>query len=102
VFAAIAVIGAPVVEELFFRGLLLRALTTAMGVPGAIAVQALLFGVAHFSPILGLASVSVMTVVAAAGVIFGITAWWRRVGTSVAAHAFFNLIAVLIAAFVEL
>lgn len=97
VFAVIAVIGAPLVEELFFRGLLQRSLTTAIGAAAAIAVQALLFGLAHYSPLLGLANFSVVAVITAAGVVFGITAWWRRVGTSVAAHAFFNLVAVLVA-----
>ncbi len=100
IFAAVAVIGAPVVEELFFRGLLLRSLTTAIGAGGAIVVQALLFGLAHFSPLLGLANVSVVTIIAAAGIIFGITAWWRRrVGTSIVAHSTFNLISVIAAAF---
>jgi membrane protease YdiL (CAAX protease family) len=99
VFAVIALIGAPLVEELFFRGLLMRALTTSIGIGGAIVIQAILFGLAHFSPLLGLANLSVMAVIAAAGVIFGITAWKRRVGTSVVAHAFFNLVAVLVAAF---
>jgi len=98
VFALIAVIGAPIVEELFFRGLLLRALTGRLGVPAAIAVQAVLFGVAHFSPLLGIANFTVMAVIAAAGVIFGITAAWRRTGTSVVAHSAFNLVAVLAAA----
>jgi membrane protease YdiL (CAAX protease family) len=98
VFAVIAVIGAPLVEELFFRGLLMRSLTTAIGTAGAIATQAVLFGLAHFSPLLGMANFSVMAVIAAAGVVFGITAGWRRVSTSVAAHGFFNLVAVLAAA----
>ena len=96
VFALIAVIGAPLVEELFFRGLLQRSLTTGLGIATAIAIQAVLFGFAHFSPLLGLANVMVVTVTAAAGVVFGITAWKRRVGTSVAAHSFFNLVAVLL------
>ena len=101
VFAVIAVIGAPLVEELFFRGLLLRSLTTAVGIGAAIGIQAFLFGLSHFSPLLGLANFSVITVITVAGVVFGITAWKRRVGTSVAAHSFFNLVAVLVAAAVR-
>ncbi|MGH9280632.1 MAG: CPBP family glutamic-type intramembrane protease [Acidimicrobiales bacterium] len=97
-FAVVAIVGAPIVEELFFRGLLLRALTTKLGVMWAIGVQAVLFGLAHYSPIVGLANVTVITVISAAGVVFGITAWWRRVGTSVVAHAAFNVIAVIAAA----
>lgn len=100
VFGLVAVFGAPVVEELFFRGLLLRSLTSVLGVAPAIGVQAVLFGLAHFSPLLGLANLSVMTVIAAAGTIFGITAWWRRTGTSAVAHGAFNLVSVIAAAFV--
>ncbi|MDQ4096753.1 MAG: CPBP family intramembrane metalloprotease, partial [Actinomycetota bacterium] len=95
----IAVFGAPVVEELFFRGLLLRSLTSAWGTAWAITAQAVLFGLAHFSPLLGLVNLSVVTVITAAGVVFGITAWWRRIGTSVVAHGAFNLVAVVAAAF---
>src|SRR5947209_4707747 len=100
VFGAVAVFGAPIVEELFFRGLLLRSLTSVLGTGGAIAVQAVLFGLAHFSPLLGLTNLSVMTIIAAAGLIFGITAWWRRIGTSVVSHGAFNLVSVIAAAFV--
>jgi len=101
VFAAVAVIGAPIVEELFFRGLLLRSLTSVLGTGWAIVVQAILFGLAHFSPLLGLTNVSVVTIIFAAGIIFGITAWWRRrVGTSIVAHSTFNLVSVIAAAFI--
>ena len=100
VFGVVAVFGAPVVEELFFRGLLLRSLTSVLGTGAAIAVQAVLFGLAHFSPLLGLANFSAMTIIAAAGTIFGITAWWRRTGTSAVAHSAFNLVSVVAAAFV--
>ncbi len=93
----LSVLGAPVVEELFFRGLLLRSLTTSVGIGTAIVIQAVLFGCAHLSPLLGLANESVMTVITAAGVVFGITAWKRRVATSVAAHSFFNMVAVAVA-----
>jgi membrane protease YdiL (CAAX protease family) len=100
IFGAVAVFGAPVIEELFFRGLLLRSLTSVVGTGGAIAIQAVLFGLAHFSPLLGLANLSVMAIIAAAGLIFGITAWWRRIGTSVVSHGAFNLVSVIAAAFV--
>lgn len=100
IFAAVAVIGAPVVEELFFRGLLLRSFTSVLGTGWAIVAQAALFGLAHFSPLLGLTNVSVVTIITAAGIVFGATAWWRRrVGTSIVAHSAFNLIAVIVAAF---
>ena len=94
IFAVVTVVGAPVVEELFFRGLLLRSLTSRIGATPALLAQAGLFALAHFSPLLGLANVSVVAVIGAAGLIFGITARKRRVGTSVVAHAAFNLLSV--------
>lgn len=101
IFAVIAVVFAPAVEELFFRGLLLRSLTSVLGTGGAIAVTSILFGLAHFSPLLGLANVSVIMVISAGGVIFGITSWWRRkVGASIVTHATYNLISVIAAAFI--
>src|SRR5205085_4278302 len=59
IVAVIAVIGAPIVEELFFRGLLLRVLETSWPAPAAIAGQAVIFGLCHISPLLGLANVTV-------------------------------------------
>lgn len=95
VFAVVVVCGAPVVEELFFRGLLLRSLTTRLGDTAALLIQAGLFALAHFSPLLGLANFSVVAVIGAAGIIFGITARRWRVGTSVVAHGAFNLVSVV-------
>ncbi|MFP5318059.1 MAG: type II CAAX prenyl endopeptidase Rce1 family protein [Acidimicrobiia bacterium] len=94
IFAVVVTLGAPLVEELFFRGLLLRSLTTRFGPIPALLLQAALFALAHFSPTLGLKNVSVMAVIGTAGVVFGITARRWRVGTSVVAHGAFNLISV--------
>lgn len=95
IFAVVAVCGTPVVEELFFRGLLLRSLATRMGPTAALLLQAGVFGLAHFSPTLGLKNVSVIAVIGTAGVVFGLTARRWRVGTSVVAHGGFNLISVI-------
>ena len=99
IFALVVGIGAPVVEELFFRGLLLRSLTTRIGPTPALVVQALLFALAHFSATLGLRNVSVVAVIGAAGVVFGLTARRWRVGTSVIAHGAFNLVSVALLGF---
>ncbi|MGH9223859.1 MAG: CPBP family glutamic-type intramembrane protease [Acidimicrobiales bacterium] len=99
VLAFFTVIGAPLVEELFFRGLLLRSLVGALGVNAAIAVQAGLFGLAHFNPLLGVANLSLITVITVAGVIFGVTAHRRGIGRSIVAHAAFNLVTVIVVAF---
>ncbi len=88
IFLAIA---APLVEELFFRGLLLRSLARVVPAPLAIVVSGLLFGLAHFEPLqfLGLAAV---------GMVFGALAWFTgRLGPSIGAHMAFNAAAVLTA-----
>ncbi|HEX2192454.1 MAG TPA: CPBP family glutamic-type intramembrane protease [Acidimicrobiales bacterium] len=94
VVAVLAVVGAPIVEELFFRGVLQGAFLDRLGTVGAVAVSSVLFGLAHFNPILGLANVSAITAITAAGVVFGITVRLRRVGSSMFAHSFFNMVAV--------
>jgi membrane protease YdiL (CAAX protease family) len=88
-------IGAPIVEELFFRGLVLRALLSRMPVPLAVIVTALAFALAHFEAVqfAGLASF---------GVILGLLAWRSgRLGPGIAAHASFNAVAVLSVAHVH-
>lgn len=98
VVALLAVIGAPIVEELYFRGVLQGAFLDRLGTAGAIGVQAVLFGLAHFNPLLGWDNVSVIAGIGAGGVVFGITVRLRRLGSSIFAHAFFNLMSVLAAA----
>lgn len=85
---ALLAIGAPLVEELFFRGLLLRALLGRASAPVAIVVSALLFGVAHFEPLQ-------FAGLAAFGVVLGLLAWsTSRLAPGIAAHAAFNAAAV--------
>lgn len=82
-------IGAPVVEELFFRGLLLRSLTALTNPAVAIVISGLLFGLAHFEA-LQFAGLAVF------GMVLGVLAWrLRRLGPSIAAHMSFNTVAVL-------
>jgi membrane protease YdiL (CAAX protease family) len=82
-------VGAPLVEELFFRGLLLRGLAGRLPAPVAVVVTGLLFALAHFEAVqfAGLALF---------GVVLGVLAWRSgRLGPSVAAHAAFNAAAVV-------
>lgn len=82
-------VGAPLVEELFFRGLLLRGLLGRLPAPLAILLSGVLFGLAHFEAVqlLGLAVF---------GIVLGTLAWRTgRLGPSVAAHAAFNAAAVV-------
>ena len=91
VVTLIAAVGAPIFEELFFRGLLRQALASRLGA-GAIWVQAVFFGLAHFQPGAGLGNVSVVAATAAIGVILGyVTSLTGRLGADTIAHGLFNL-----------
>ena len=92
------IIGAPLVEELFFRGLLQRSLESRFAPPVAIGIQALLFGLAHLTLPLDAANAVVFAGTAVAGVALGISAWrYHRLGPGIVAHSLFNLVpAVLI------
>jgi uncharacterized protein len=82
-------VGAPLVEELFFRGLLLRSLMVRFPAPVAVVVSALLFALAHFEP-LQFAGLALF------GVVLGILAWRTgRLGPSIGAHMAFNAAAVV-------
>jgi uncharacterized protein len=94
----LAVVAAPVVEEMFFRGLVLRSLRSRLGVPLALLAQGAAFGVAHASVTLGWANLSLVVALAAAGTLYGLVAWHtRRTGATMIAHALQNLAAVTLA-----
>ena len=82
----VVVVGAPIVEELFFRGLVLRSLQRRFGDTWAVVGSAVVFGLAHFEPLQLPALVSL-------GVILGVMAVsTRRLGPSIFTHAGFNLV----------
>ncbi len=86
-----AVIAAPVIEELVFRGLVLRGLLSRMGPAFAIALQGVLFGVAHVDPVRGVGNIGLAFVLSGVGIAFGTAAYLsRRLGPTVIAHAIFN------------
>jgi len=96
IVAALVVIVVPVIEELFFRGLLLSSLLAIfagnnrrVGPAVAIVTGGILFGLAHFEPLqlLGLASFGVVLCAIAYKV--------RRIGPTILAHATFNLVAMV-------
>lgn len=98
-FLAFAVVGAPIIEEIFFRGLVQRALEPALGAVGAVAIQAVLFGAAHMQ-IDASASLNLQILVGIAfgGVVLGFAfQLTRRLGTSMVAHALFNAVFALFA-----
>jgi membrane protease YdiL (CAAX protease family) len=82
-------VGAPLVEELYFRGLLLRSLAAWVNPLVGVLVSGVLFGLAHFEK-LQFAGLALF------GVILGYMAWrLKRLGPGIAAHISFNAVAVL-------
>lgn len=97
VFVASALLAAPLLEELVFRGALLRSLTPRVGTRGAIVVQAVCFGAYHFAPEFGRWNIPNMVATAMIGLVAGIAATrWRRLGPGMVAHALFNTIHVIV------
>lgn len=87
--AVVLVVGAPVVEELFFRGLLLRSLSRRFGDRWALAGSSVGFALAHLE---GLQFPALLAV----GVVFGLLAQRAgRLGPPIFAHAAFNLVVVI-------
>jgi membrane protease YdiL (CAAX protease family) len=89
VLALLVVLGAPVVEELFFRGLLLRAAERRLGTRWALAISSVAFAASHFQLVQFPGLVLV-------GLVFGIlVVRTGRLGPGIAAHIAFNATAVV-------
>lgn len=85
----IVVIGAPIIEELFFRGLLQRSVARRWGQGIAVASSALVFGLTHFE----LLQFPALT---GFGVVLGLLAVKTgRLGPSIVAHLSFNAVTVV-------
>lgn len=82
-------VGAPIVEELFFRGLILRSLTRWLGPVVGIVGSAVIFGLAHFEA-LQLAGLILFGLVLAA-----LAYKTGRLGPGMAAHCAFNAVTVV-------
>jgi membrane protease YdiL (CAAX protease family) len=86
----LTIVGAPIIEELFFRGLLLRSLLRRLPPWAAIGISSLLFAFVHFQPLQFLA-------LAIFGAIAGTLAWRSgRLGPSICAHMAFNATTVIV------
>ncbi len=85
----VVVVAAPVLEELFYRGLWLRALERRWGTRWAVGLSALLFGAVHFQPYDFPALAGVGLLAALLTVRFG------RLGPAIWFHVAFNLTAVI-------
>lgn len=98
ILVTIAVVGAPLVEELFFRGLLLRSLQHRLGDGWAIVTSGLAFGLAHPNDLPFEAMVMVMAGLAALGMVLAfIAVRTGRLGACILAHATFNAISLAFA-----
>lgn len=77
-------VGAPIAEEIFFRGLLLRALEKRFGTVVAVVGSSVVFGATHFQALQ-------LPALAAAGVVFALlTVRTERLGPAIVAHMAFN------------
>jgi membrane protease YdiL (CAAX protease family) len=92
-----AVVAAPLVEELVFRGVVLRGFLSRFGPVMAIALQGVLFGIAHVDPVRGVGNVGLAIILSGVGVAMGAAAFLtRRIGTTIIAHAIFNGVVMII------
>lgn len=97
VITLLVAVGAPVFEELFFRGLIRSALASRFGGHGAVWGQAVLFGLAHVGEAHGLGNVSVVLSLVLLGAVLGYSAMLtRRLGGGMVGHGLFNLTAALV------
>jgi membrane protease YdiL (CAAX protease family) len=95
VFIVAAGLLAPIMEELFFRGLLLRAMRRRWSPEVAIAASALVFALAHplLDPQLG--TFALVPALFALGAVSGVAATWTgELSVSIALHIGFNLLTV--------
>ncbi|MCU1360622.1 MAG: hypothetical protein JWN99_1911 [Ilumatobacteraceae bacterium] len=94
----LAVVAAPIIEEIVFRGVVMRGLLAHMGPVGAVAVQALVFGMAHFDPVRGTGNIGLIMILSSVGAVLGGSAYlFRRIGPTIVAHAILNAIAMTVA-----
>lgn len=92
-----AVVAAPLVEEIVFRGIVMRGFLSRLAPVFAIGLQGVLFGVAHVDPVRGAGNVGLAIVLSAVGCAFGASAFLtRRIGPTVIAHAILNGVVMLI------
>lgn len=89
-------VGAPLIEELFFRGLLQGQLVERLGVGAGIFTTAVVFGAVHIANDPGVAGALLALTVGASGIVLGVVRHLTgRLGTSTVTHALFNASAVI-------
>ncbi len=86
-----AVVAAPIVEEMVFRGVVMRGLRSRLPMVAVVVVQGVLFGVAHVDPVRGSGNIGLVLVLSGVGIAFGVAVVvLGRIGPSIVAHAIFN------------
>ena len=88
IIAISAVIVAPLVEEIFFRGFMYQALRRTIAILPAALLTSLVFGIAHIDP-------AIIIPIAVVGMILlGIYRWTGNLWSSIITHAGYNAVAV--------
>lgn len=96
VLLVIVVIGAPLIEELFFRGLLQPRIVELSGAARGLTITAVLFGAAHLTNWQGTLTFVYVIAIAGAGLVLGLMRYVSgRLGPPTWAHFFFNAQAML-------
>jgi membrane protease YdiL (CAAX protease family) len=99
VLVVFSCVGAPLFEELFFRGLLQGQLVERTGVGIGIVSTAVVFGTVHIANDPGVAGLLLALTVGAGGIVLGVVRHLTgRLGTSTLAHSLFNAIALIVLA----
>lgn len=90
--AVVMVAVAPVLEELLFRGVLLRSLRSRLPIVPALTVQAVAFGMFHVDGHRGIGNVGLVVVLSTVGLVLGVIACrdQGRLGGSMIAHGLHN------------
>jgi uncharacterized protein len=92
-----AVVAAPIVEEMVFRGLILAGFLSRMNWVWAVIAQGMVFGIAHVDPARGAGNVGLALILSSVGVVFGGAAYLlRRIAPTMLAHAILNAIVLVV------
>jgi membrane protease YdiL (CAAX protease family) len=96
-------IGAPIVEELFFRGLALRSIERRFGPVAGVIGSSLVFTLLHFQPGTWVSIVTLLLVIGGYAVVLAVLARaFRRLGPAVFAHMTINGLGVAFLVYSEL
>jgi membrane protease YdiL (CAAX protease family) len=85
----VVVVGAAIFEELFYRGLWMRAIARRTGPVPAVVLSALLFGLMHFQ------GVDTFALTGFGLIAGGLATRYKRLGPAIWAHVAFNLTALI-------